>query len=532
MTSQPRNGAIYSMFAGNRPGWLLPLASGLLLVFAYPPYSVPILPFVGLVPLILWLRRPLSARGIVLGSLAFATPYFGGNLYWMFALGLFTPAGYAGAAGVILINFTTFLIFPLSMNVLNHTRRVTPLVAAPALWVVSEHARTYGDLCFPWVTLGYSLDEWPRLIQHADVIGVYGISLWLVLINAAFASMLVSRREPRTMTRPAAILGLALALPAAYGVPRWQQVKRQIAGAPTISVAVIQPNVAQVLKWRPDTISEIYAGLGRLIGRAEALSPDLVVGPEAALPLPLAGDASRLPDDIPAGTNPLLLGGLVGVGPGETREVAGRTFQAYRQHYNSALLAAPDRSLIGFHGKQYLVPFTEQVPYHEVLGFLLPLMRKQFGRFVESAAPTVLEVPTSAGGVRLGSLICYEVLYPGLAATFREMGADLLVVISNDAWFGRTSFPRQHAAMCAMRAIEQRASVVRSANTGISAVYDPLGRVSMATETFREAVFVAPVPILRTSTIYDHVGGAVPALAYATAVVLLALAWRARPRPA
>jgi apolipoprotein N-acyltransferase len=159
---------------------LLPLTAGVLTALAYPPVSIPVLSLVGLVPLLVWLDRPLSTRQVVLGGLAFALPYFGGTSYWMFYLANFTSAGAAGASMFLLLECATFFIFPLTVTVVRSGVRVPLPLLAPLAWVVSEHARALGDLYFPWVTLGYSLSEWPFLIQHADLIGVYGISWWAV----------------------------------------------------------------------------------------------------------------------------------------------------------------------------------------------------------------------------------------------------------------------------------------------------------------------------------------------------------------
>jgi apolipoprotein N-acyltransferase len=337
---------------------VLPALSGVLLVFGYAPFSVPLIPFVGLVPYFVWIDRPLPARDLLLGATAFAIPYLGGCLYWMFLLGRITPAGYAGALGTLLLHVTTYAIFPIGMGALNRAIRVPLVLSAPTLWVVSEHARTYGDLHFPWVTLGYSLEDWPSLAQHADLVGVYGLTLWLAVINASIASLVARRHEPRGRRLPAIVLAVAVAVPAAYNPIRWAAVGRAVAEAPRIRVAAVQPNVPQDLKWRPETMDAIYRDLNRLVHRAESDDVDLVVAPEAAIPLPIALDAARLPDDLEPGRKPLLVGALAGIGKGKVRRAGAREVVAYNRYYNAAFLASADRRVLAWQGKRHLVPIT------------------------------------------------------------------------------------------------------------------------------------------------------------------------------
>jgi apolipoprotein N-acyltransferase len=507
------------------------MASGVATLLAFPPFSIAPLAFVGLVPLLLWLDRPHGGRTLLRGGLAFAVPYIGGCIYWFFVLGSVTPVAFVGAALIVSMYVATFFIFPIVLNALHHTTRLPILLVAPFVWVVSEHARGYSDLAFPILTLGYALSEWPSLLQHADVVGVWGISAWIVFVNASIVGIVRARRERRARLAWSAALLLALVLPAAYGRWRWRAIEREIAAAPTLRVAVIQPNIAQDEKWNLRKVDEIFRRLDRMVRAAEATAPDLVVGPEASLPLVQPEAATRLPEVIATGTRPLLLGSVVGLGAGTPRTVRSRTYTVHDLHYNAAVLVGADRAVLGRHDKVYLVPVVERIPYSRVFGVLLPFMTKQFGRFTPGETLHTLDVPTGGGRVPFGSLVCYESLFPDLARRLTAQGARFLVNISNDAWFGRTSFPHQHAGFCALRAIENRRAVVRSANTGISAVYDPLGRAVETTEIFREASFSTSVPLMDSVTAYATVGETILFTSYGLVAVCLALAWRGRRRP-
>jgi len=216
---------------------LLPFISGTLTVFAYPPFSIPVLPFVGLVPFFYWLGRPRSAKELLLGGLAFAAPYFLGNIYWMFNLVSFTSAGWLGAIGSLLMHGLTFLFFPVAVAVARRTTGVALPLIVPFAWTISENARSFGDLAFPWVTLGYSLTEWPLLIQHADVVGVWGISWWLALVNALIATLILEKGSRVSMRRWGIVLAVVVVVPAVYDAVRWGQVEERLEGAPTVPVA-------------------------------------------------------------------------------------------------------------------------------------------------------------------------------------------------------------------------------------------------------------------------------------------------------
>jgi apolipoprotein N-acyltransferase len=504
--------------------YLLPFISGALSIFAFPPFSIPILPFVGLVPFILWLERPRTGNEVLVGGLAFAVPYFVGNIYWMFNLIRFTPAGWGGALGSIAMHWITFFLFPITISVLRRYGRAPFVLAIPSAWVISEHARSFGDLAFPWVTLGYSLSEWPSMIQHADIVGVYGISWWLVFVNSVVAMMVVRRNNPGAVGKWGAVLAVALLIPGLYNAWRWQQIEGRIATAPSVAISVIQPNVAQGMKWNPATARDTLANVNRLISDAENDSPALVVGPEACLPLVQSADADRLPPGILPGRSPLLIGVVTGIGDGDTREVQGFKVTSYARHYNSAFLADAERAILARHDKQYLVPVTEQVPYSRVFGFLLPFYSKHFGRFRPADSLSLMEVPGSDPAVEFGTLICYESMFPRLVSRMRRMGASFFVNITNDAWFGRTTFPWQHAGFCALRAIENRAGFARSANTGVSTFVDPLGRQQPRSGIFHDAVLTGRVSVIPELTIYNRVGDVVLFLSYPVVGLFLWLA--------
>jgi len=157
-------------------------------------------------------------------------------------------------------------------------------------------------------------------------------------------------------------------------------------------------------------------------------------------------------------------------------------------------------------------------------------MRKQFGRFEPEAGLHVLDLPVAGGVARIGTVICYETMFPELVRRLRDLGAEVVINVTNDAWFGRTTFPYQHVGFSVLRAIENRVAVVRAANTGISCVIDPLGRMSGNTALFEKATLIARVPRTASRTPYARVGDVAVLLSYVVVVSLLAAAWVAHRR--
>jgi apolipoprotein N-acyltransferase len=286
-------------------------------------------------------------------------------------------------------------------------------------------------------------------------------------------------------------------------------------GAP-IKVGLVQGNIPQDAKGNPDfraAISERYIALSREVVAAGA---QLVLWPEASVPFIFASDAPaaapirRLASEAHV---PFLLGTDV-IEPAQNG--------APERYYNAATLVGSNGATVGVYRKVRLVPFGEYVPYKRLLFFVGPLI-DAVSDFTPGDELSVFETE----GSRFSVAICYEAVYAGIAQTFVTKGSQLLTTITNDAWFGRTSAPYQHFAQASMRAIEEGRYLVRSANTGISGVVDPYGRVIVETRLYEPAVVVAEARFLKAATIYSRLGDL---FAYASVVLTLALLVGARRR--
>ncbi|MDP8256226.1 MAG: apolipoprotein N-acyltransferase [Candidatus Alcyoniella australis] len=391
--------------------------------------------------------------------------------------------------------------------------RVPLVVAAPIIWTAYELliSRFLGG--FPWTLYGYGL--WPDLYacQLADVISVYGLSLCLVLINACLAQVAFWIARNRRSFPAVAVIVAVLTVVAlyAYGLWRVPQIQRAIDGQTELRVGVVQGNIDQFEKRAGDR-NQILDKYRALSMQAAVLQPDLIVWPETSVP----GYQNRRKRPRPFVVElvkevgvPMLLGMPSKYVP--TRET--------RVNYNSAYLYSAQGQVLGSYDKNHMVPFGEFVPLKPWLRVVAP---EQAGRTLGFSPSGKYNVIKPAPGP-LGVIICYEAIYPGHGLRLARMGIDYFVNITNDVWFGDTSAPPQHLRMTAMRAIENRRWIVRAANTGISALIDPLGRISNATDYRVDAQFVGTIGRLRIQTLFQRIGLLIPALCSLAALLAIAI---------
>ena len=464
--------------------------SGVLLAAAFPRPALWPLGWIGLLPLLLVMRKRPFASGLTAGI-----GFFASALYWlnivMTTYGGLDPV-LAGLAYLLLVIYLAgyFAVATWLACRCEQRLRIPVLLSFPVLWVALEYLRGLLLSGFPWALLGYSQQNLPIAIQSADVTGVYGVSLLLVAVNAALAWLI---REPR---RRSAQLGAACVLLMTLthlGYGAWQLSRPLEVRSATLDVALIQGNIDQGRKWDPayrQTNLGHYLHLSRQAQRNS--SPDLLIWPEAATPFYLqdpsaeATQVKQLPMEL--GTT-LLLG-----------SPAYQTDENGRRHYtNSAfLLDGVDNAQRS--DKIHLVPFGEYVPLGNWLGFIDKLV-VGVGDFLPGTVR-----PLALDGRRLGVLICYEAIFPELARDYVRNGVGLLVNLTNDAWFGNSSAPYQHLAMSRFRAIENRIWLARAANTGISALVSPSGRVTEAVPLQTRAAVTGRVGLGAQQTFYTRYG--------------------------
>jgi len=515
----------------------LAAASGVLLALSFPKFGHPSLAWVGLVPLLVALSpgaRPSTRGGSLLRALLLGLVtgivYFTGTLYWI----TLVMAVYGGLQQWVAVLVNAALIaylalFPAVFAVV--MRRLVlaygprALAAAPAVWVATELGRTHIFTGFPWVLLGYSQTTVLPVAQFASVFGVYGVSMLVASVSAALAMVMVDRGaggSPYAAARPfrGAIIAVRFApivivLVLVAGIAAWGA-RRASAAALTregeaIRVGLIQGNIDQADKQNPSHANAIFQGYIRKTRVALQRGAEFILWPESSTPFLFEEDpdaSSQIRILARQARVPILVGSdQVERGPG-----------ASFKYYNSAFLVRADGTSGRAYRKMHLVPFGEYVPLKRLLFFAAPLV-EAVSDF--SAGEDAVLLPV--GNHLISTAICYEVVYPDLVRQFVVGGSEMLTTITNDAWFGSTSAPYQHFEQASMRAIEEGRYLVRSANTGVSGIVDPYGRVLERTDIFQEAVLVGEARFLRTSTFYSRHGDVIAhASVVATALLLLA----------
>ena len=488
-----------------RTDMLLAAASGLLLTGAFPKIGLDWLAWFALVPLLLAISNLSGRQSFRLGFITGLVHYLS-LLYWV--VPVMRTYGYLPlylSVAILFLFAAVLAFFPAVFSMTLAAIGVTPLrclITMPLLWVALEYIRTFIFTGFPWALLGHSLYLRHHLIQIADLFGAYGISFLITLGNVAvfLTTMYISRKKwhDRSVSKPlvlgASVLFIAgFLLTLIYGTWRIKETDHLMSAAATARVAVIQGNINQAAKWDPAFQSATIKTYHRLSQAARSEKPDLIVWPESATPFFLFYD-KRPTENVLAGIQQTNIDYLIG-SPSFIRK------QERVSYYNSAYLVSPVEKNISKYDKAHLVPYGEYVPFKKWLPFLGKVVA-QVGDFQPGAPGKTL--PWKQKG--LGVQICYEIIFPGLSRAMVKNDAVLLINITNDAWFGTTSGPYQHFSMTIFRAVENRRSLARAANTGISGFIDPVGRILAATPLLEEAAVTWTLPLIYKKTFYTRFG--------------------------
>ena len=474
--------------------------------------------WISLAPLLLaLLRHPgVGTRRAFLLGLVSGAGYFGGTVYWTSAVmqtfgGLNWPL--AAVVGGLLIAYLALFpaLFAVIVATLARALGARALVLAPVVWVATELARRYVLGGFPWVLLGASQARATSIAQSASLAGVYGLSA-LVVLGSAAAVMAAAGRGRDRVVLPACTLVLIGGL-AAWGHWRVQEGSLLRNGDP-VRVALVQGNIRQQEKWRKDSAAQILDTYLTLTRQAADQGASLVVWPESATPFLFEHDAGgrALISEVVRSRGIRLLFGSDQFEPGTPP-----------RYFNSAFLLNPAGAIAGVYKKMHLVPFGEYVPLKRLLFFVAPLVEA-----VSDFSPGGQAVVMSMGSHTLSTAICYEVVYPDLIADFVQRGSQLLTTITNDAWYGSSSAPYQHFEQAALRAVEQGRYLIRAANTGISGIVDPYGRVVTASPIFERTIVTGDVRFLNGRTIYGRTGDAFALACVLLTLLGLAATWRRR----
>jgi apolipoprotein N-acyltransferase len=489
----------------DRSKLFLALLSSVLLTAAFPRTGWFWAGWVALIPLLLALRDVTAKDAFRLGWIS-GMAHTVGLIYWL----VHTMSAYGHlplylSIGVLLLFSAYLSLYPALFCALVIRIGRTPartLATAPLLWAALEYLRSFVLTGFTWGYLGHSQYRWLTLIQSADLWGVYGLSALIVFANVALFLLTLYRSGKAWQGAPVSktlawrgLVASALCLMATlgYGHIRLGQIERLANEAPKLKIGLIQGNIPQAEKWDPAfqiSSTKTYVQLSRQLAPQK---PDLIVWPETATPFYLFHNQA-LTRMVQRGIRSTGCAFVIG-SPTVQKE------DDHLAYFNSAYLLNSAGETIGRYDKAHLVPFGEYVPLRKWLPFIGKMVA-QVGDFKAGPPGGILVYD----GHRIGPLICYDGIFPNLARAAVNNGADLLVNLTNDAWYGVTSAPFQHLTQYVFRAVETRRSLVRATNTGISGFIEPSGRIVGTTPLFETAVRIQSVPCLTNRTPYVRLG--------------------------
>lgn len=472
-----------------------PLGSAVFLLLAFPRFDLWFFAWFALIPMLLHISRCRSGRESFLSGFTTGMLFFLGLLYWI-------PRAMVAYGGIpyllalialllcCLILALFFGVFSLVMFRLFRMWGWKAFLLAPFVWTALEFARDHLALTgFPWGTLGTSQAWFGYMIQIADITGVYGVSFLLVAINTVGLLGLSSQVDRRLKLAWAALVGITFLYVMIYAEVRY--ISFPLKNGQELAVAGVQGNIREEdgEKRIIRVHNEVYP---RMLDQIMAAHPDtrLVIFPENPAPFSydLDPDYHALLTRMATAHHVSLL-------------INGIHYFGRNEYSNAVYCIAPSGKLTSIYSKIRLVPFAEYIPFRSLFFFVNSLTR-EISEFTPGTAPVLAKVD----GTPIGVFICYEAIFPELVRQFTADGAQVLVNVTNDAWFGRTAAPWQHFQNIILRAVENRRWTVRVANSGISAIIDPLGRTSQVLPLFERKTLTGKIYALTNQSPYVVIG--------------------------
>jgi apolipoprotein N-acyltransferase len=505
---------------------MLPALAGVVLAFGYFTLGLVLPNLVALVPLLFWIDANLDRPWRTWRNAGFA---FGLSLNllilsWMRSMLAISFLGLFAYLGLALVFATELSIAVIALAWMRKRTRWSFVVLLPAVWLTLEWAQARGDLRMTAQHIGQSLGTVPFLVQFADLCGPYGVGLVLLLSSAILYEVW---RAPSRVARLRRLAAWAVLAAAVLGYDAWAWTHPPESSG-SLRIAFLQPNVPLDLKMDPADDARQDELLAELTRKAAVMKAQVVIWPETARPRALYARPDRPATYAMPEVQALAQQAGVTIVAGAEYVVVHDNVRS--EAYNAVFVVHPDGTLDPtWAAKIYLVPFVEGIPFEFLLGPILA-GRGGWARWLGGGFhPGPEGTPLPVAGALLGVSVCYEELYFDLQRSLRNAGARVQAVITNDAWFGTTFFQTYQANTVRMRAIENRSSFVRVANTGISMFVDPLGRDAQRTELLTEEVRVADVALTDLRTVYDRIGDVAAWTALATFVVAGLVGWRRRP---
>lgn len=480
---------------------LLSLFTAVLLSLSFPPFALGFLAYFALIPFFILLEDLSYKESIRWGYL---TGFFTniGTLYW---IGWVTPPGAVAA----ILYLPIYSIFYSVLHTFLRQRLGSKylFICVPFLWTGMEYIRSLGVLGFPWNSLAYTQTYYLSLIQYVSFTSIFGVTFWIVAINVLILALLKDASNKKKVITYLILLILLFLIPWFYG--QWVIPNEELDTKEKIRIGLVQGDIDPYLKWDDEFIDENLAIYDSLSNEFDENQLDLIIWPETATPVYLRDSFKykKAIRQLVDKQNVCLI-----TGTPDYKFLPDRSYMTY----NAVFLFTPLTKTVEVYRKLHLVPFGERVPFTDIFPLLkdfLESLEMGEGNFSPGTEIVSFEVPVlkekerfKQGSILAPVLICFESMFSELARKFVKNGADILIIITNDAWFGKTSAPYHHAQAAVFRAIENRIPIARCANTGVSAFIDSYGKIIKSTPIFEKATLIQDMQLRKQDTFFTRYG--------------------------
>jgi apolipoprotein N-acyltransferase len=507
--------------------YILAGLSGILLVLGFPEFNFWSLTWVALVPLLVAIHGTSWKQSLWLGFVAGGV-YFGGIMNWLMVLVPFSTFFWVFLGYIVLSAYLACYVFLFTVsinyitnywykksNTFTFFNRLSYILLVAITWTGLEVLRGYVASGLPWASLGYTQWKILPIIQISSVVGMYGVTFLICLINGIIALFLIDISGWKN-TLKSSIIPLAIVLVALiYGIISLNQPT----DTKTIKIGIVPGNIKQkdkMASWGRKS-GWIFDKYFELTQKAIKDKPEMIIWPETAVPkfiFPASEELDKI-TDLLSGYNSYMLIGAISyddsVGKNEDIKV-----------FNSAYMITPKGEVIDKYDKIHLVPISEQFPFKRYLPKKWQELVAGVSDFDSGSEFNVFHSPLGDIGVP----ICFESVFPEISREFVKNGANLIGIITNDSWFVGTFAAQQHFSMAPFRAIENRVSVFRCANYGVSCIIDPYGRIAQKLEPENgDEYIIGDVGLYQAGTFYTKHGDYFPWTCLAMLVFLIIQAW-------
>ena len=499
--------------------WLLLILGGIILGVSFPPVPFPftLLIFVGLIPYFIVINKRTTLASISKATFLFSLVFSLVTIYWV---GSWSSEAdpYLMLAGVaLLLVYPCVMLIPSTLYYL--AKKVFPKFDAlwlfPIFWVTLEYLLTLTDLRFPWVLLGHGLAKFNLFIQGADIIGTNGLSLVVAYINVLLFKAFFEKENKGNYNLKPALVAISIFLCLLiYGIYKVSTFK---ISDKKIKVGIVQPNLNPWRKWSIGNLDQLTNQYLDLSKKCVEDGAQLILWPETALPVYAFGGAyytieNKIFDFLDSNKVSLLTGMPDIIYYFDKNKIPddakfSKQGNYYYRTYNAVIGLNPGSREIQRYGKMKLVPLGERVPFVDQLAFLGDIFKWGVGitGWNIGKDTTAFKIYNSKlDTIKVGGLVCYESVDPVFVTAFVQKGAELITVVTNDSWYGKSSGPYQHKDFAMLRAVENRRSVVRCANGGISCIINAKGEILSQTELYTKTTLVGDVPLQEEKTFYSE----------------------------